>query len=179
MKRILLALAVAAGAVFASASSWAATIATVPVVGSPFTDEQTGSAASGDIDYTFTLGATSQISVNSSGLLSGKVGTKSSGISGLSLVLLDSTNTNIGSSASINAFGQLITGINATLGAGSYTLQIFFNKASGKQLFDITTTVTTNLVTATPVPAAGLLLVTAIGGLGGLAFRRKRADAAA
>jgi len=179
MKRILLALAVAAGAVFASAPSWAATIATVPVVGSPFTDEQKGPNASGDIDYTFTLGATSQIFVNSSGPLSGLSGVNTTGISALSLVLLDSTNATIGTASSISAFGQLFTGITTTLNAGSYTLQIFFTKASGKNLFDITTTVTTNLVAATPVPAAGLLLLTAVAGMGGLGFLRKRNASAA
>jgi hypothetical protein len=178
MKRLVLALAVVVGA-FASTSSWAATIATVPVVGSPFSDEQKGHDASGNIDYTFTLGALSQISVNSSGPLAGFSGTDTTGLSGLSLVLLDSTNTTIASAASVALFGQRITGLTDILAAGSYTLQIFFTKAASKTLFDVTTTVTTNLVAATPIPTTGLLLLTAVGGLGGLAFRRKRADTAA
>ena len=184
MKRLVLALAVVAGTAFASASSWAATVATVavgplPGATNPFSDEQKGSNLSGNIDYTFSLGAFSQIVVNAGGPVSGLSGPNTTGISGLSLVLLDSTNTNIASAASIAVFGQRITGLTDLLGPGSYTLQIFFSKVPSKQLFDITTTITTNLASPTPVPAAGLLLLTAMGGLGGIGFWRKRGGSAA
>jgi len=84
-----------------------------------------------------------------------------------------------GAGYGIVAFGQRSTGLFDLLNAGTYTLQIFFNKVASKQLFDITTTITANLASPTPVPAAGLLLLTAMGGLGGLGFWRKRGSNAA
>jgi hypothetical protein len=184
MKRLVLAMAVVAGTVLASASSWAATIVTVPLgaipgVPNPYTDEQKGNQASGDIDYTFSIGSVTQVVIQSGGPVSGLSGPNTTGLSALSLQLLDSGNNVIGSASSVALFGQRITGLTDLLNPGSYTLKIFFTKAVSKQLFDITTTITANVASPTPVPAAGLLLLTAIGGLGGLSFWRKRRSNAA
>src|SRR4051812_48023225 len=178
MKRILLSLVVAGAALFGATQSWAATVATVdfgplPGATNPISDEQQGATASGNIDYTFSLAQSSQLLISSSGPLSGISGPNTTGISGLSLNLLDSTNTVIATAGSISAFGQLFTGLTNVFGPGSYTLQIFFNKAASKTLFDITTTVTPTPA-STPFPASGVLLWTALGGLASAGYRRKQ-----
>jgi hypothetical protein len=177
MKRTLLSLVVAGAALLGASQSWAATVTVglgpLPGASNPVTDEQKLADASGTIDYTFSLAQASQIQVLSGGPVSGIAAEGSTGISGLSLKLLDNTNTVIATAGSVSAFGQLFTGLTSIFGAGSYTLEILFTKNAAKTLADITTTVTTNLA-STPIPASGLLLLTALGGLGFAGYRRRQ-----
>ena len=180
MKRIVVALAVLIGAAFASAPSWATTVplGALPGVTNPISNEQRAAASSATIDYTFSLAAQSQFTAGAVGPIAGTSNGKTTGLSGLSLELLDSTNAIIASVASVPLGGSLVTGFTDLLNAGSYTLRILVTKNAARQLYDVTTSVTVAL-SQTPVPAAGLLLLTAIGGLGGLGFWRKRGSSPA
>src|SRR3954465_1728718 len=124
MKRIFLSLVVAGAALIGATPSWAATVNLGPLPGAtnPVTDEQKSSDASGTIDYTFSLGQASQLQVMSAGPLSGISGADTTGISGLSLKVLDSSNTVIATAGSVSAFGQMFTGLTSIFSAGSYTL---------------------------------------------------------
>jgi hypothetical protein len=177
MKRLFLSLVVVGAALFGATQSWAATVATVnlgplPGATNPVADEQKGSAASGDIDYSFSLANTSQLTFSSTGPVQGISGTVTTGISALSLELYDATNTLIGSASSSASGGLRSAAVLDLLGPGNYVLKVLFTKNVSRSLFDITTTVTTALA-ATPIPASGLLLLTALGGLGFVGYRRK------
>jgi hypothetical protein len=175
MKRIVLALAVMVGAAFASAPSWATTVplGALPGLINPIANEQKGAASSATIDYTFSLAAQSQFSVGAFGPIAGISNGKTTGLSALTLQLLNSTNVIIDSVVGGLGGGTFGASLTDLLNSGSYTLRVLVSKAASKNLYDVTTTVTVAL-SQTPVPAAGLLLLTAIGGLGGLGFWRKR-----
>ena len=181
MKRIVLALAVMVGAAFASAPSWATTVALGPLPGvpNPVSNEQKAATTPDTIDYTFSLSQQSQFTTSSIGPVSGVSNGKTTGLAALSLELLDSANAIIVSVGSVPIGGSLISGFTDLLNSGTYTLRVLVSRAIGKDLYDVTTTVTVAVAAATPVPAAGLLLLAAMGGLGSLGFWRKRGDSAA
>jgi hypothetical protein len=90
--------------------------------------------------------------------------------SGHNLIVSDS-GTSLASFDSFFETGQ-------ALAAGSYLLNLMADVTNGKQAF-VTLTLAANNVAATPIPAAGLFLLTGLGALGGLAARRRKTHAAA
>lgn len=90
--------------------------------------------------------------------------------SGHNLIVSDS-GTSLASFDSFFETGQ-------ALGAGAYILNLFADVTAGKQAF-INLAISANNVTATPIPAAGLFMLTGLGALGGFAWRRRKALAVA
>jgi hypothetical protein len=95
------------------------------------------------------------------------------GVDSLELALYDSANNLLASASGVpiagfDSFAQ--SGIG--LGAGSYLLSVFGNVTAGKHAF-VSIALAANQINAVPIPAAGLMLLTGLGALGGLALRRR------
>ena len=98
------------------------------------------------------------------------------GVDLLEIALYDSSSNLIASAsgtpiAFLDSFSQ--TGI--ALGAGAYLFSVFGDVSAGKQAFVSISLAANNVV---PIPAAGLLLLTGLGALGGIATWRRRRVAA-
>lgn len=127
-------------------------------------------------DYDFTLGS----SVTGITILATAFGQTSptNGVDNLEIGLYDSSHNLIASaSGSPIAFFDSFSQSGLALGAGAYLFSIFGEVTAGKQAF-VSISLAANAA-QTPIPATGLLLLTGLGALGGLAARRRaKADAA-
>jgi hypothetical protein len=176
MKRIALSrllglvalLALAAG--LTTHPAQAVTVGVLPVGGS-YSNTISSSGPTFTRDYNFELGAgTSNVSVLATGIgqTSGDFG-----VDLLELSLYDSANNLIASASGspivgFDSFAQSGLG----LGAGAYLLSVFGQVTAGKNAF-VAISLAANQIAATPIPAAGLMLLTGLGALGGLAARRR------
>jgi hypothetical protein len=94
------------------------------------------------------------------------------GVDLLDMALYDSASNLIASaSGSPIVFFDSFAQSGMALGAGSYLLTIFGQVTAGKQAF-VAVSIAAN-VAQTPIPAAGLLLLSGLGALGGLAARQR------
>jgi hypothetical protein len=127
-------------------------------------------------DYAFSLTSTSGLTILATAL--GQT-SPSHGLDNLTINLYDSGShllaTASGSPfASFDSFNQ--SGI--ALGAGAYLFTVLGTVAAGHEAF-VSISLAANNVAATPIPAAGLMLLTGLGAMGGLAARRRaKANAA-
>jgi hypothetical protein len=149
-------------------SADATTIGVLPV-GSSYSDVIQSAGPTFSRDYNFTLDASS----NGLTILATALGQTSPayGVDLLEISLYDAANNLIASSSGspivfFDSFAQ--SGI--ALGAGAYVFSIFGQVTAGKQAFVSISLAANNVV---PIPAAGLLMLTALGGLGAVAARRK------
>lgn len=132
-----------------------------------------GPTFSQDYDFTLTSSATGiTILATAFGQTS-----PTNGVDNLEIGLFDSSHNLIASAAgSPIAFFDSFAQSGLALGAGSYLFSIFGEVTAGKQAF-VVISLAANAA-QTPIPAAGLMLLTGLGALGGIAVRRRRATAA-
>jgi hypothetical protein len=127
-------------------------------------------------DYDFTLNS----SVTGITILATAFGQTSStnGVDNLQIGLFDSSHNLIASAAgSPIAFFDSFAQSGLALGAGAYLFSIFGEVTAGKQAF-VSISLAANAA-QTPIPAAGLMLLTGLGALGGIAARRRKAKSEA
>jgi len=156
------------------APAQATTIGVLPV-GSSYSDTISSSGPTFSRDYNFTLnGSASGLTVLATAL--GQT-SPSFGVDLLDIALYDSASNLIASAsgvpfASFDSFAQ--SGL--ALQAGDYLFTVFGQVTAGKEAF-VSISLAANNVASAPLPAAGLMLLTGLGALGGVALRR-RASAA-
>jgi hypothetical protein len=143
-------------------------------VGKSFSDTIQSPGPAIGHDYTFHLDKTvSGVTVLATAL--GQNG-GSFGLDSVTISLFDAAHDLIASAtgaslASLDSF--LSSGL--ALKAGDYLFTVLGDVTAGKQGF-LSVSLAANNVAATPIPAAGLMLVTGLGALGGVAFRRRRSS---
>jgi hypothetical protein len=167
-------LGLAAGLVLALGISVAPAAATnigTLAVGTPYSDSITSSGATFGNDYNFHLdGTASGVTVlgNGQGQSSGGFN-----IDSITVELFDSASNLLASAtgttlAAFDSFAQSGT----ALGAGDYLFKVFGDVHPGKEAF-VVVSLAANNVASTPIPAGGLMLLTGLGVLGGVAVRRR------
>lgn len=127
-------------------------------------------------DYDFTL-TSAPLGIT---ILATALGQTSSttGVDNLEIGLFDSSHNLIASaSGSPFVFFDSFAQSGIALGAGAYLFTVFGQVTAGKDAF-VSISLAAN-VTRTPIPAAGLMLLTGLGALGGIAARRRKAKAEA
>jgi hypothetical protein len=148
----------------------AVTVGVLPVGGS-YSDTISSSGPSFTQDYDFSLApGTSNLTILATG-----IGQTSDdfGVDSLEMKLFDSS-----SNLLLSVSGSPIVGFDSFaqtgigLGAGAYLLSISGTVTAGKDAF-VAILLAANQVNAVPIPAAGLMLLTGLGALGGLAVRRR------
>jgi hypothetical protein len=163
----LLALAVSVAAQPAQATS----IGTLSI-GDSYSDTITSSGPTFSQDYDFSLtGSATGITI-----LATAFGQSSptNGVDNLEIGLFDSSHNLIASaSGSPIAFFDSFAQSGLALGAGAYLSTIFGEVTAGKEAF-VAISLAANAA-QTPIPAAGFLLLTGLGALGGIAARRRKA----
>jgi len=143
--------------------------------GSSFTDTIQSNGPTFSQDYSFHLdGTATGLTILATAIAQSK---GAFGVDDMKISLFDAANNLIAFAtgaplAGLDSFDQ--SGL--ALGAGDYLLNIFGDVTKGKQAF-VSVAIAANNVAATPIPGAGLMLLTGIGGIGGLAIRRRRAGA--
>jgi len=144
----------------------------VLAVGSSFSDTIQSSGPSFSQDYDFTLNS----SAHGITILATSLGQTSAdfGVDMLDIALYDSSHNLIASAsgtpiASFDSFAQ--SGL--ALGPGAYLFTVLGDVTAGKDAFVSISLAANNVVAQTPIPAAGLLLLTGMGALGGAAWRRR------
>jgi len=149
----------------------AVTVGVLPVGGS-YSDTIASSGPNFSRDYNFELAPGS----NNVTILATAIGQTSNdfGVDLLNLALYDSSSNLIASASGspivgFDSFAQAGIG----LGAGAYLLSVMGTVTAGKDAF-VAISLAANQVNAVPIPAAGLMLLTGLGALGGLAARRRR-----
>jgi hypothetical protein len=163
----------------AAVPAQAVTIGVLPVGGS-YSDTISSSGPTFSRDYNFSLAG----GANNVSILATAFGQSSSdfGVDLLKIALYDSSSNLIASGSGtpiawFDSFSQ--SGI--ALGAGAYLFSVFGQVTAGKDAF-VSISLAANQINAVPIPAAGLMLLSGLGALGGLALRRRAAaspDAAA
>jgi hypothetical protein len=151
-----------------SAKADAATIGVLPV-GSSYSDTISSGGPTFSRDYEFELAS----SANGITILATSLAQTSPiyGVDLLEIALYDASNNLIASaSGSPIVFFDSFAQSGIALGAGAYVFSIFGQVTAGKQAFVSISLAANNVV---PIPAAGLLMLTALGGLGAFAARRK------
>lgn len=148
----------------------ATSIGILPVGGS-FSDTISSGGPTFTQNYDFQLAGASDLTI-----LATALGETSpiQGVDLLKISLFDSSSNLIATASGapfvfFDSFAQ--TGIQ--LGAGAYLFSVFGQVTAGKQAF-VSVSLAANHVT--PIPAAGLMLLTGLGALGGLAWRRRSTD---
>src|SRR3954469_14259045 len=150
----------------------AVTVGVLPV-GGAYADTISSAGPTFTEDYNFELGAgTSNLTVLATGI--GQT-SPDFGVALLELSLYDSAHNLIAFASGspivgFDSFAQ--TGIG--LGAGAYLLSVFGKVTAGKDAF-VAISLAANQIETVPIPATGLLLLTGLGALGGLAARRRSA----
>jgi hypothetical protein len=178
MKRASLSRILGLAALFAFAIGLAAgpaqavTIGVLPVGGS-YSDTISSSGPTFSRDYNFQLASgTSNISI-----LATAFGQTSAdfGVDLLQIALYDSASNLIASdSGSPIAWFDSFSQSGIALGAGSYLFTVLGQVTAGKDAF-VSISLAANQINTVPIPAAGLMLLTGLGALGGLAVRRRKA----
>jgi len=141
-------------------------------VGTSYSDTIQSSGPTFTQDYDFTLNS----SANGITILATALGQTSPdfGVDMLDIALYDSSHNLIASAsgtpiASFDSFLQ--SGL--ALGPGAYLFTIMGDVTAGKDAFVSISLAANNVVAQTPIPAAGLMLLTGLGALGGFAWRRR------
>jgi len=149
----------------------AVNIGTLPEGGS-YSDTISSNGPTFSDEYNFTLDS----SMNGLTVLATSLGQTDAthGVDSLVIKLFDSSNNLIASAtgtpfAWFDSFSQ--SGI--ALGAGAYLFTVFGQVTAGKQAF-VSISLAANAVT--PIPAAGIMLLSGLGALGGLALRRRKME---
>jgi hypothetical protein len=160
---LMLALGVATPAAHATSVGLIAT-------GDAYADTISSSGPTFNADYDFQLdGGGGGVTVLASAF---GQSSNTTGVDLLQLALYDSASNLIASaSGSPIAFFDSFAQSGLALGAGSYLLTVFGQVTAGKQAF-VAISIAAN-VAQTPIPAAGLLLLSGLGALGGVAARRR------
>ena len=144
--------------------------------GDSYSDTITSGGPTFTQDYDFSLDSSSHgLSVLATGL--GQT-SPTFGVDLLKLSLYDAGHNLIaeGTGAPI-AFFDSFAQSGITLGAGAYLLTVFGEVTAGKTAF-VSVSIAANAA-QTPIPAAGLLLLSGLGALGGIAARRRAKTGAA
>ncbi|WP_395016802.1 FxDxF family PEP-CTERM protein [Dongia sp.] len=138
--------------------------------GDAYADTISSTGPTFNADYDFQLdGSGGGVTVLATGF--GQT-SSTTGVDLLELALYDSASNLIASAAgSPIAFFDSFAQSGLALGAGSYLLTVFGQVTAGKQAF-VSVSIAAN-VAQTPIPAAGLLLLSGLGALGGIAARRR------
>jgi hypothetical protein len=162
---------VALGIGIAASPAQAVTIGVLPE-GSAYADTIESNGPTFSEEYNFELTGSAQLTVLASALAQSS---SSFGVDLLEIALFDSGHNLIASGsgapiAFLDSFAQ--SGI--PLGAGAYLFTIFGEVTAGKQAFVLISLAANSVV---PIPAAGLLLLTGLGALGGIGAWRRRASA--
>jgi len=149
----------------------ATTIGVIPA-GSSYSDTISSSGPTFTQDYTFSLDS----SATHVSILATALGQTSStlGVDLLKIALYDSAHNLIASAsgAPVASFDSLAqSGIGLT--AGDYLFTIFGAVTAGKDAF-VSISLAANNIAVAPIPAAGLMLLTGLGALGGAAWRRRK-----
>jgi hypothetical protein len=143
-------------------------------VGKSFSDTIQSPGPTIGRDYDFHLDQTvSGVTVLATGL--GQSG-GGFGLDSVTISLFDAAHDLIATAtgATLASFDSFLnSGI--ALKAGDYLFTVLGDVTPGKQGF-ISVSLAANNVATTPIPAGGLMLVTGLGALGGLALRRRRAS---
>jgi hypothetical protein len=152
----------------------ATSVGLIPTGGS-FSDTITSNGPTFTQNYDFQLDSSSTgLSVLATGL--GQT-SPTFGVDLLKLSLYDAAHNLIAEgSGSPFAFFDSFAQTGVALGAGAYLLTVFGEVTAGKQAF-VSVSIAANAA-QTPIPAAGLLLLSGLGAIGGLAARRRKAGLA-
>jgi hypothetical protein len=148
----------------------ATSIGLLPVGGS-FSDAFSSSGPTFTRNYDFQLAGASDLTI-----LATAFGETSAihGVDLLKISLFDSSSNLIAqASGAPITFFDTFAQTGTTLGAGAYLFTVFGQVTAGKSAF-VSISLAANHVT--PIPAAGIMLLTGLGALGGLAWRRRSAD---
>jgi len=142
-------------------------------VGSSFSDTISSSGPTFSQSYSFSLDSNAtHVSILATALAQTSA---QLGVDAMDIALYDSSNNLIASAsgAPLASFDSLAqTGIGLT--AGDYLFTIFGLVTEGRDAFVSISIAANNIVAQTPIPAAGLMLLTGLGALGGVALRRRR-----
>jgi hypothetical protein len=165
---LLLAVLLLAGGLAAQPAN--ATSVGLIAAGDAYADAITSNGPTFNADYDFQLdGGGGGVTVLATAF--GQSST-TTGVDLLELALYDSASNLIASAAgSPIAFFDSFAQSGMALGAGSYLLTVFGQVTPGKHAF-VSVSIAAN-VAQTPIPAAGLLLLSGLGALGGIAARRR------
>jgi len=154
------------------APSAQATSIGVLATGDSYSDTISSSGPTFNRSYDFELAGASDLTI-----LATALGQTSSnhGVDNLTISLYDSASNLIAqASGDPIAFFDSFDQSGIMLGAGAYLFTVFGEVTAGKQAF-VSISLAANHVT--PIPAAGLLMLTALGALGGVAARRRKENA--
>jgi hypothetical protein len=164
-------IAVLALAVGLAAQPARATSIGVLNTGDSFSDTISSGGPTFTRDYDFTLTSAAGITILATAL--GQT-SSTTGVDNLEISLFDSSHNLIASdSGSPIAFFDSFAQSGIALGAGAYLFTIFGEVTAGKDAF-VSISLAANAA-QTPIPAAGLMLLTGLGALGGIAARRRKA----
>jgi hypothetical protein len=148
----------------------ATSIGILPIGGS-YSDTISSSGPTFSQDYDFELApGTRNVSI-----LATSLGQTSSdfGVDLLKIALYDSSHNVIASASGAPfAFFDSFAQSGIALNAGAYLFTVFGQVTAGKEAF-VSISLAANNVASAPIPAAGLMLLTGLGALGGLAARRR------
>jgi hypothetical protein len=168
-------IAVLALAVGLAAQPAKATSIGVLNTGDSFSDTISSNGPTFTRDYDFTLASAAGITILATAL--GQT-SSTTGVDNLEIGLFDSSHNLIASaSGSPIAFFDSFAQSGIALGAGAYLFTVFGEVTAGKDAF-VSISLAANAA-KTPIPAAGLMLLTGLGALGGIAARRRKAKAEA
>jgi len=157
-----------------AAPTQAASIGVLPV-GGAYVDTISSTGADINESYNFELGADA---TNVTLLANSQSQTSDDfGIDFMTIALYDAgNNLLVEASGATEAFFDSFADAGIALNAGSYLFTVFADVTTGKNAF-LTITLAANPVSAVPLPAGGLLLLTGLGALSAFAWRRRKLEA--
>jgi hypothetical protein len=148
----------------------ATSIGLLPVGGS-YSDTISSSGPTFSRDYDFQLAGASDLTILATAF--GET-SPAQGVDLLKISLYDSASNLIATASGTPiAFFDSFQDSGILLGAGAYLFTVFGKVTPGKLAF-VSVSLAANHVT--PIPAAGLMMLTGLGALGGLVWRRRSAD---